>query len=117
MKYDSETETRPESVWAITAVGRGGARRPAWLARGGVRMRRLSAAALAYACILLAPLVARADHFNGYQAGNWPSPTLSNSSNCLEGSSADYTVTVSNVGAPVTVLSIHGGGIGLTRAA
>lgn len=119
MKYDSGPETRPESVSATTTgrptgagcvrtVSGGGSAR---FVRGGVRTRRLSAAALVCACVLLAPLVARADTFNGYQAGNWPSPTLSNSPDCLEGNSADYTVTVSNVGAPVTVLSIHGGGI------
>ena len=32
-----------------------------------------------WSVLVLAPLAARADTFNGYQAGNWPSPTLSNS--------------------------------------
>jgi phage replication-related protein YjqB (UPF0714/DUF867 family) len=59
----------------------------------------------------MTPLVARADTFNGYQAGNWPPPTLSNSTECLGGT--DYTVTVSNTGSVVTVLSIHGGAIEL----
>ena len=62
-------------------------------------------------CIMSARIGARADQFNGYQAGNWPPPTLSNSTTCLEGT--DYTVTVSNNSSPVTVLSIHGGGIEL----
>jgi phage replication-related protein YjqB (UPF0714/DUF867 family)/3D (Asp-Asp-Asp) domain-containing protein len=67
-------------------------------------------AALVCVCVLLAPLGARAaDTFNGYQAGNWPAPTLSDSPDCLEGT--DYTVTVSNTGSPVAVLSIHGGEI------
>ena len=70
--------------------------------------RRLLLAALACVCILT-PIVTRADTFNGYQADNWSPPTLSNSTDCLEG--RDYIVTVSNTGSPVTVLSIHGGGI------
>jgi phage replication-related protein YjqB (UPF0714/DUF867 family)/3D (Asp-Asp-Asp) domain-containing protein len=76
---------------------------------GLIKAPLLSTTALVCVCILLAPLVIRADTFNGYQAGNWPSPTLSNSTDCVEGT--DYIVTVSNTGSPVTVLSIHGGGI------
>lgn len=95
---------------------------------GGFIKRQLLLAA-ALACVfILTPIVTRADTFNGYQAGNWPAPTLSNSTDCLEGrdytvtvsntpesrvilSTADSPVTVSTTPSPVTVLSIHGGGI------
>jgi phage replication-related protein YjqB (UPF0714/DUF867 family)/3D (Asp-Asp-Asp) domain-containing protein len=61
-------------------------------------------------CVLLTVVDhAYADVFNGYQAGNWPEPTLSASTACHEG--PDYTVTISNTGSPITVLSIHGNGI------
>ena len=75
------------------------------------RISASGAIAVACICICLAPLVASADTFNGYQAGNWPPPTLSNSTDCIEGT--DYTVTISNTGSPVTILSIHGGAIEL----
>lgn len=121
MKYDSGTDTRPGRVTASQAeasvcAGRGtlGRRNKgdnlSGFVGGAGRRRLLCVAALVCACVLLAPPGARAaDTFNGYQAGNWPAPTLSNSPDCREGT--DYTVTVSNTGSPVTVLSIHGGGI------
>ena len=121
MKYDSGMDTRPgrvsaiqteASVWAgFSKFGRRNRTCDGPGFVGGARKRRLlSAAALVCACILLTPLGARAaDTFNGYQAGNWPPPTLSNSTDCLE--NTDYTVTVSNTGSPVAVLSIHGSGI------
>jgi len=67
--------------------------------------RFLFAVVVMCVCVLQTSL-ARADQFNGYQAGNWAPPTLSNSTTCLE--DRDYTVTVSNTGSLVTVLSIHG---------
>ncbi len=78
---------------------------------GGVIKRQLLSTALVCVCIFLAPFGVRADTFNGYQAGNWPPPTLSNSTECVQGT--DFTVAVSNTGSPVTVLSIHGGAIEL----
>jgi phage replication-related protein YjqB (UPF0714/DUF867 family) len=50
-----------------------------------------------------------ADTFNCFQSGNCTPPALSSSSTCL--ANRDYTVTVANVGSPVTVLSFHGGRI------
>ena len=74
---------------------------------------RISPIIIICICTLLLPLVTHAftndDVFSGYQAGNWPEPTLSASTSCHEGT--DYEVTVSNTGSPVTVLSIHGNGI------
>ncbi|MEB3311421.1 MAG: poly-gamma-glutamate hydrolase family protein [Snowella sp.] len=52
---------------------------------------------------------ALADAFNCFQAGNCTPPALSNSATCLV--NRDYTVTVTNVSSPVTVLSFHGGRI------
>lgn len=49
------------------------------------------------------------DFYNGYQSGNWPAPTLSNSTECVSGT--DYEVTISNIGASAVVLTHHGGGI------
>lgn len=52
---------------------------------------------------------AMADTFNCFQAGNCTPPALSNSATCL--ANRDYTITVTNVSSPVTVLSFHGGRI------
>lgn len=124
MNYDSGTGTRSNRASANRSAARG---RPGFVTGGAGRLvrsvmgRLLSSAALVCAFAATAPVAASADVFNGYQAGNWPAPTLSDSPDCLEGNtaeySADYTVTVSNVGAAVTVLSIHGGRIEASTSA
>lgn len=76
---------------------------------GAKKRRRLLVAAVIFVCVSLATLSARADYYNCYQSGNCAAPTLSNASDCVEGT--DYNVTASNVGSRVTVLSIHGGSI------
>lgn len=63
----------------------------------------------ACACALLMSVQARTDYYHCYQAGNCTAPALSNAADCVEGT--DYTVTTSNTGAGVTVLSFHGGHI------
>lgn len=65
--------------------------------------------AAACACALLLAATVSADFYNCYQAGGCTAPALSNAADCAEGT--DYTVTTSNTGAGVTVLSFHGGRI------
>ncbi|MFL6337077.1 MAG: poly-gamma-glutamate hydrolase family protein [Pyrinomonadaceae bacterium] len=71
--------------------------------------------AAACACLFLMSVQARTDYYHCYQTGNCTAPALSNATDCVEGT--DYTVTASNTGAGVTVLSIHGGYIEIDTSA